>query len=275
MQFLDLYEQKVIDNKEFPVQLQINEITKKGVYFSSHWHEHTELHYILEGSTRFRLNQKEIVAEKGNLVIVNGNELHEGYCDGRPVSVLVIIFEMAALSEELAEKNIILKPWIKKDSVVDDIAKEIYEEYDEKKVCYQLVCKGALLQLISHLVRNYTEEILSENDSNKRKKKLERLNTVINHIEENYPEPISNKDLADLIHLSEDRFNHLFKESMDKAPLQYINEIRLRKAMHMLKKNNLPVSEVALAVGFQDYNHFGRMFRKQYGRTPMEIRNNN
>ena len=62
---------------------------------------------------------------------------------------------------------------------------------------------------------------------------------------------------------------------MNKAPLQYINEIRLRKAMHMLKKNNLPVSEVALAVGFQDYNHFGRMFRKQYGRTPMEIRNDN
>lgn len=46
-----------------------------------HWHEHIELHYILEGKTRIKLNQNEFIVQKGNLVIFNSNELHSGYCE--------------------------------------------------------------------------------------------------------------------------------------------------------------------------------------------------
>ena len=54
------------------------------------------------------------------------------------------------------------------------------------------------------------------------------------------------------------------------APLQYMNEVRLKKAMHLLKSGNYSAAEVADAVGFSDYNHFGRLFRRYYQCTPME-----
>lgn len=265
------YEEKNLSDPEFPVQLHIDEYSEKSQYFPRHWHEHIELHYVLEGTPMFGVSQREIRAEKGNLVIVNSNELHAGYCDGSLVRVMVIIFEMEAFSKELAGKNIIFQPLIERDKVIDGIMSVIHREYLEQKIGYRLVCKGEILRLIAHLVREYAEEILTESESDKRKKRLERLNTVLNYIQSNYQEQISNQELADVIHLSEDRFNHLFKESMGMSPLQYMNELRLKKAMSLLKKREYSMSEIADRVGFTDYNHFGRQFRKYYGCAPSEI----
>jgi AraC-like DNA-binding protein len=50
-----------------------------------------------------------------------------------------------------------------------------------------------------------------------------------------------------------------------------MNEIRMKKAMNLLKKKEGTVVEIADSVGFTDYNHFGRQFRRYYGCTPSEI----
>ena len=123
-------------------------------------------------------------------------------------------------------------------------------------------------------MRHYAREMLDQEDSLRRRKKLERLNIVYQYIERNYSGPIGNRELADLIHVSEGRFSHLFKESAGMAPLQYINKVRLEKAANLLKRGDYTVAEVANAVGFSDYNHFGRLFRRAFGCTPMEARKN-
>ena len=271
MQSLDLYEHKILSDPEFPVQLHINDISRKGEYFSQHWHEHIELHYVLEGRTLLRLNQREILAREGNLVIVNSNELHSGYCDGSHMEVMVMIFDMGDLSKELADKNVIFSPVIERDKDIDAMMSVIYQEYREQRIGYRLVCKGEMLRLIAHLVREYAAEILTDRESDRRKKQLERLNTVIDYIQSNYTRQIGNGELAQIIHLSEDRFNHLFKESMGMAPLQYINEVRVKKAMNLLKRRERTVAEIAGSVGFTDYNHFGRQFRRYYGFPPSEV----
>ena len=87
---------------------------------------------------------------------------------------------------------------------------------------------------------------------------------MLRYIEANYPSNISNSELAELVHLSSDRFSHLFRESVGMAPLQYINEVRLKKAMNLLKNGGYTAVQVADAVGFSDYNNFGRMFKRYY-----------
>ena len=120
MQSLELYEQKIISDSEFPVQMFVNDKIKKGWYFTQHWHEHIELHYVLEGMTILRLGQREISAREGNLVIVNSNELHAGYCDGIHMRVLVIIFDMSDFYKELADKNVIFQgDGLKKMPIID------------------------------------------------------------------------------------------------------------------------------------------------------------
>ena len=271
MQSLEYYEQKIISDSEFPVQMFVNDVGKKVWYFNQHWHEHIELHYVLEGRTTLRLGQREIPAREGNLVVVNSNELHAGYCDGTHMRVLVIIFDMGDFYKELADKNVIFQSLVERDETIDAIMSAIQKEYSEQRIGYRLICKGELLHLIVHLAREYAAEVLTERESDSRKRRLERLNTVLDYIQSNYTKQISNRELADIIHLSEDRFNHLFKESRGMPPLQYMNEVRMKKAMNLLKRKEGTVVEIADSVGFTDYNHFGRQFRRYYGCAPSEI----
>lgn len=271
MNALENYERKILNDEEFPIQLFMNRIRRKGPYFNWHWHEHIELHYIVEGEARFKLNQQIIQAKKGSLVVINSNELHIGMNEGQKLDAYVFIFEMGAFSKELANQNIIFQSLIEGDEAIQNLMMEIYHEHEKKKIGYKLVGKGLVLQLIAYLIRNYAAETLSESANMKRKRNLERLNTVLQYMQEHYNETITNAELANLIHLSEGRFNHLFKESTDVSPLHYLNEIRLKKAMNLLKSNELTVSETAAAVGFSDFNHFGRLFRRYFGCTPSSI----
>ncbi len=271
---LELYEKKILKDQEFPMQLMVNKCQSKGKYFGVHWHEQIELHYVVRGETVIRLEQEEMVAKEGDLVVANSNVLHEGHCRGGEMETLVAIFEMGDFSRELADKNIIFRPLIAGDAKIGSLMLHIYEEYRRKEIGYQLVCKGELLKLVTYLARNDALEMLSEEDGLRRRKKLERLNTVYQYIEKHYTEVISNRQLAELVHLSEGRFCHVFKESAGVGPLQYINEIRLNKAMNLLKKENFTATEAAEAVGFSDYNNFGRMFRRYFGCTPLEARKN-
>ncbi len=270
----ELYEKKILKDKEFPIQLIVNKCHTRGKYFDVHWHEQIELHYVVRGQTVIRLEQEEMEAKEGSLVIANSNVLHEGYCKGEEMETMVAIFDMEDFSREFADKNIIFRPLISGDSEISGIMLRIYEEYQKKEIGYQLVCKGEFLKLVTYLARNDAVEMLSEEDVSKRRKKLERLNTVYQYIENHYTETITNCQLAELVHLSEGRFCHIFKESTGAAPLQYINEVRLNKAMYLLRREKFTATEAAEAVGFSDYNNFGRMFRRYFGCTPLEARKN-
>jgi len=271
MRDLSLYEKKIINDKEFPVQIVVNHIRKPGIYFAPHWHEHIELHYVLEGRGTFNCNQKPYQVDKGGLLIVNSNELHEGISEANDLDALVIIFKMDAFSREVADFNAIFQTLIESDEYIRKLLEDFYQEEMEKAFGYKLAMKGKIYELITYLLRNYVAETLSDRESLKRIQNLNRLNTVIQYIHDNFIDTITIGQLANLVHLSEYRFCHLFKDSIGKSPLNYINEVRLKNAHRLLELKEMTISEVAIAVGFQDYNNFGRLFRKYYGYTPSHV----
>ncbi|MHB8128320.1 MAG: AraC family transcriptional regulator [Mobilitalea sp.] len=273
MHDLSLYEKKIINDEEFPVQIFTNQIRKPGIYCPPHWHEHIELHYILEGQGTIYCNQKPFLVEEGSLVIVNSNELHEGTSHTKVFDALVIIFKMDAFSKEVANFNVIFQSMIAGDVKIKELLGSIYQEEIDKKFGYKMAMKGKIYELITYLLRYYVVESLSDRENIKRIQNLARLNLVLQYIQGNYTDSISITMLAELIHLSEYRFCHLFKESVGQSPLNYINEVRLRKAHYLLEQKEMTISEVAAEVGFQDYNNFGRLFRKYYSYAPSKVWN--
>lgn len=271
MRDLSLYEKKIINDEEFPVQISMNHIRRAGVYFPAHWHEHIELHYVLSGKGSICCNQTPFLVDKGSVVIINSNELHEGISQGEEFDALVIIFRMDAFSKEVANFNAIFQSIIPDDATLRELLETIYQEELQKALGYKLAMKGKIYELITYLLRNYVVENLSDKENIRRIQNLERLNKVLQYIRDNYTETITIAQLAQLIHLSEYRFCHLFKESVGLSPLSYINEVRLKDAHQLLERKDMTISEVAAAVGFQDYNNFGRLFRKYYGYTPSNV----
>jgi AraC-like DNA-binding protein len=92
------------------------------------------------------------------------------------------------------------------------------------------------------------------------------------YIEQYYNNRIDRDMLARQVSLSSSYYSVLFKQYMGCTPVQYITRVRMDKAMQLLKESNLPVSEVARQVGFEDALYFTRVFSHSLGLTPRAYR---
>ena len=271
---LELYEKKVLSDEELPVQLARNSHTECGEAFASHWHEHVEMHYILQGNAVFHIDRQCYQVQAGDLIIANRNELHAGYSTAVPYEAVLLVFDPSDLSRELGEKNWRFQSLVRGDSHVSELFARIFAEREGEQEGYRPLCRALVTELLVYLCRHHVAEAMPVKDLVKRRRDLERLQPALNYIEQHYADRISVAQLAEILCLSPDRLGHLFRDGVGQAPLQYINEIRLRKAMNLLQTEEYTVTEVAQAVGFFDYNHFGRLFRRRYDCTPNQVRLN-
>lgn len=63
-----------------------------------------------------------------------------------------------------------------------------------------------------------------------------------------------------------------FKAFTGRTITDYLNDRRVRQAMHLLRTTNHRVLDIALACGFEDAGYFGRCFKRRTGTTPREYR---
>jgi len=95
---------------------------------------------------------------------------------------------------------------------------------------------------------------------------------VINYINGNYQQKISNSDLARMMHLSLSRFIHKFKFSMGVSPQQYIQQRRFLNISRLLASTNLRINEIASEHGFSSQFHFSNAFKSATGYSPQQYR---
>ena len=68
-------------------------------------------------------------------------------------------------------------------------------------------------------------------------------------------------------------FCRLFKNCFDKTFIMYLNDLRMAKAVELLKDISINIKEISGRVGYRDANYFTRIFKKKMGMTPSEFRN--
>ncbi len=78
--------------------------------------------------------------------------------------------------------------------------------------------------------------------------------------------------MADELHFSVGYFGDLIKKETGQTAQQYIQNKLINLAKEALLGTDLPVSEIALNLGFEYPQHFTRMFKKVTGKSPSEFR---
>jgi len=95
---------------------------------------------------------------------------------------------------------------------------------------------------------------------------------VLTYIRDHYHAPITNRQLARLAHMSVRTFERKFRGSFHLTPQKYLRKLQMRMASRALVYTSQPLAEVALGCGFSDQSHFTREFRRHFGRTPRDYR---
>jgi AraC-like DNA-binding protein len=98
------------------------------------------------------------------------------------------------------------------------------------------------------------------------------MREVLEHVRDNYSQPLEVKELAALLHLSVSQFERRFRKLFQISPLKHIMNVRIRAASLRLTTTNDTIASIALDCGFYDHSHFTRNFRKIMGVSPKEYR---
>ena len=99
-----------------------------------------------------------------------------------------------------------------------------------------------------------------------------RMIEIINYVQANYID-ITLDDLAENFFLSKPYLSKYIKEKSGMTFGDLVKKIRMKKAKALLKSSNMTVENIAMSVGYQNVEHFNRLFKKAYDMTPMQFRN--
>ncbi|KOF57984.1 AraC family transcriptional regulator [Clostridium sp. DMHC 10] len=255
-----------------------------GTDLRTHWHEHIQFFYFTEGKALLRCGSKKIEAFANDIVIINSTELHsiENSCVNLKYYVIRIDLSFLFSNQidscqikfmtPLANNVILFENLIRNDTEFLKYINEIIKEYFSKEIGFELSIKGCTFKLIALLLRNYIARIYTPKELNSKIIKLKQFSEALNYIENSYTKQITLDELATLSHISTYHFCRLFKESTGQTVIEYINNLRIKKAKVLLKESNLNMTEIALSCGFNDANYFSRIFKKNTNMTPSEIR---
>jgi two-component system response regulator YesN len=115
-------------------------------------------------------------------------------------------------------------------------------------------------------------EIVGNIDTINRKKWDGVTLKIINFLEENFDRDISLEDVAKEVNMSYHYFSKFFKERVGENFIDYLTNLRIKKAMELLKDSALSIKEVSYKVGYSDPNYFSKIFKKVTGVTPTEFK---
>lgn len=102
----------------------------------------------------------------------------------------------------------------------------------------------------------------------------ERIMDIMRFIQNHYRD-VTLEELAGQFHLSAPYLSKYIKERTGATFQDAVKKARMKKARALLKETNQTVESIAASVGYETVEHFNRLFKKTYGKTPVQFRREN
>jgi len=149
-------------------------------------------------------------------------------------------------------------------AVFDDMIEELHQS----RPCKQSMLGTKLIEALLLYIRAHQHHsyLLSENKS------PETAN-MLQYIHLNYAEVLSLEHLSAKFHMSIPHICRLFKKEVGISFLEYLHQLRIQSASHLLVTTNMPIGDVLIEAGFESYRSFVRLFKRYKGVIPSEYRN--
>ena len=106
-------------------------------------------------------------------------------------------------------------------------------------------------------------------------RRIKHINIIDVYISAHYAESITLSDLSRELYLCEKQISRIIRKEYGCSLSELINRRRLAVSCMLLKYTDMPICEIADAVGYEYENYFFTVFKKAYGITPLKYREEN
>lgn len=255
------------------------------IHFPEHTHDYVEVVYMCSGETTHIVNGKAIQLEQGNLLFLNQSATHEVCRAGQNDIAVNFIVLPEFFSEPLSmigEEPTPLRKFLVDclcvrnsgagylyfdvsevksiQNLLENLLWILIQETPNKRKMSQMTMALVLLQLLAH-----TDSLTTADPKDVVAWK------VLRYVEEHYVDG-SFAELTENLHYDSSWLSREIKRKTGKTYTQLVQEKRLAQAAFLLRSTNQNVSDIALAVGYENISYFHRIFADTFGKSPKHYR---
>lgn len=251
---------------------------KLGVDFAQdlHCHEDYEFFIPLHAHFPMQLEKTVINIPPTNVFNLNPQQIHGAALPTTKSHIISIFIKRDFLkrTHELiyGSQNIDFKNGSHRVNCdFESLINIFISEYANKQTGYEFILESLSVQLTVYLIRNL-KNTFSENTMVSKYKDNNGINAAIGFLREHYNQEFSLKEVARVANYSSYHFLRVFKSQTGKTPFEYLINIKIEKAVEMLKDNKQTITEICYSCGFNNISHFTTVFKKKIGVSPSEYR---
>lgn len=279
----DRSERVIYDRADYPAYIRKGILSAYPNYAAeSHWHDDIELILILSGQMQYNINGEVVLLKQGEGIFINAKQLHFGYSEEKKeCEFLCILFHPILLCSSRTVEQKYVSPLLFNEHIpfchlkgnngwekaILSSVQEIYDIRDDD--ISELKIQRAFLDIWIALCENVISIQKTQFSQNHH---LSALKDMISFINQNYSEKLSLKAIATSGNVGKTGCCNIFKKYINKTPNEYLTELRLRKAVELLKNTDMTILEISYTVGFSGASYFTETFHKIYGCTPRAYR---
>lgn len=250
-----------------------------------HEHDFYELYYFLKGNTTYIVEGHTYFLLPGDILLVSPEERHQTLSSSEDAAYEHIVVQISRpFMEQFQIGNIYLGQCF-------DISKTEHENLLRMPAPQRQRIENCLQDLLAESFFKSNEAVLAKTCIlsyllvgvnlmyTSRGKTLQTARScslviadVANYINEHYTEPLTMEELSAQFFISKNHLQREFQHIYGISIHQFIIRKRVSSARNLMT-DGIPPTEVYLQCGFHDYSNFFRVFKKEYGLSPVEYFN--
>lgn len=233
--------------------------------------ESCEIILVLEGQSRFSINQTTYTATPGSLVLCNAGDWHaEASVKGQAYSCLSLSCSGQLMDQlELHQLRPPETPPVHQPAEFErlkSIGLQLIVENSSSYANKQEMVNHFMGLFLGIVKRHLNEPNRPATDHKQHIRRAKRF------IEENVHRTLTLELLSAEIGLSKYYLAHVFKEQTGMSPIQYAIHCRMGLAQYLLQHTDASVQQIAHRTGYKSETHFQQAFKKAAGQTPGNYR---
>ncbi|MBO4928423.1 MAG: AraC family transcriptional regulator [Clostridiales bacterium] len=247
-----------------------------------HFHEDIEMCTVTQGKMAYSVNGKTVMLHEGDTIFINSNQIHYSMCiDDEGARYVIFIAHPGILNSSVAVEMQAIRPIIDNKDLpylrfrdIDEMTEEMYRLMQSLlsiRHCAFEVTKQFFQ--IWDLVIKRSEIIGALGPEEAPDARMQTFKKMMHFISDNYQRTLTLDEIADSGNISKSLCNLLFKQYVSESPINYLMHLRARKVAEYLRSSSLSMTEIASLCGFSGVSYLSETFRKFFGTTPREYRN--
>ncbi|MGN0297991.1 MAG: AraC family transcriptional regulator [Lachnospiraceae bacterium] len=251
-----------------------------------HFHPQYEIFYIVEGKRVFFFNNREYLAQSGDLILINSNLIHmtkslSNSNEGHNRIILYVTKEkMCAFDEKFPSLHLVqffdnyygvYHLNAEQQALFLNMTNYVRHAFTNKGHDFKT---GIELEVLSYLfkMKQYVQKHYKEMLPVRETFKYPIVYDIADYLSAHYEENISLDQLCDQFYLSKSYICRIFKEATGYTISEFINIHRIRKAQRYLEETDLTIAEIAHKLGYESTTYFERLFKNYNTLSPLKYR---